>query len=128
MDNALVFLHFALFVALYLLVQEVLQLLEEVRTALLDLPQEPVPVFLGADQCAEFLHLLMVAVDNDDIYIVLVEFVDSPDAGGEYGRVHLRACAIHKHTLHRRRLYLRGTLEDPRGDLLGSLHLLAEGN
>ena len=81
MDYALVFLHLSLFVAFYLLVQEVLQLLEEVGTALLDLPQEPVSVFLGADQCSEFLHLLVVAVDDDDVYIVLVEFIDSSDAG-----------------------------------------------
>ena len=82
-DDALVFLHLALLVALHLLVQEVLQLLEEVRTTLLDLPQEPVAVLLRAHQGAEFLHFLVMAVDDYDVYVVLVELVDGSDAGRE---------------------------------------------
>lgn len=48
-NDALVLLHLALFVALDLLVQEVFQLLEEVRTAFLNFPEEPVSVFLSSD-------------------------------------------------------------------------------
>jgi hypothetical protein len=49
---ALVLLGLALLVAFHLLVQEVLQLLEEIRTFAGQFPQEPVAVLLGAHQSA----------------------------------------------------------------------------
>lgn len=70
----------------------------------------------------------MVAIDNDNVDIVLVEFVDGSDTGWEDGGVHLWACTIHEHALHRRRFYLGCTFEDTRGNHFCGLYLLVERN
>lgn len=78
--DSLVFLGLSLFVAFGLFVEEVPELFEKIRAVLCDLPQKPVAVLLRPYQGSKFLHLWVLAVDDDDVHIVLVQFVDGADA------------------------------------------------
>jgi hypothetical protein len=79
-DDSLILLCLSLFVAFGLFVEEVPELFEKIRAVLCDFPQKPVPVLLRSDQGSKFFHFWVLAVDDEDVHIVLVELVDGADA------------------------------------------------
>lgn len=60
-----------------------------------------------------------------NIHVVLVDFIDRSNAGGQYGGIELRSCPFHEDTSIGGGLYFGCAFEDSRGDLLSSLYLFA---